>query len=164
MRRMHDVGSFAVLGVAPLLARIIKSDDETVTQSLVDVRTNGTHRPEVVDDVPTSNLYRMLAWLTLMLGALAFFIVSSLVRSGPSPVLEWCMRIAAVLGITFIGLMFMSLIRFGLASLLSGELRSRMGGGPGAKLGVVGWFALPNSADLVPALFFAACLAPEVFP
>jgi hypothetical protein len=168
MRRMYDLGSFAVLGIAPLLARVLKSDEESLQHSLVDVRTYGVHRPEVADDVPTSNLYRMMAWLFLMLGALAFFVVTSLARSGPSSAttsfLEWGMRIAAVLGITFIGMMFMSLIRFGLASLLSGELRSRMGDGAQAKLGVVGWLTLPNSADLLPALFFAACLAPEVFP
>jgi hypothetical protein len=82
MRQMHDLGSFAVRGTAPLLARVLKAGGDSYETGLNDVRTYGLKRPAEADDVPIANVIRCLAWLALMLAALALYIVASFARVG----------------------------------------------------------------------------------
>ncbi|HYN93307.1 MAG TPA: hypothetical protein VES42_05620 [Pilimelia sp.] len=165
---MHDLGSFAVRGAAPLLAHFLKADDETFEEALNDMRTDALKRPQGADEVSLASVIRLVAWMFLMLGALALFIVASFARpdtpSTLTSALEVVMTVVAVVGYTFIGMMLMSLWRYILSKILSGQLRARLDDNPAPKLGLVGWLTIPNSVDLLPALLFMLCLAPPVFP
>ena len=164
---MHDLGSFAVRVTAPVLGRVLKADGDSYETGVNDVRTYGLKRPEVADDVPIANVIRCLAWMALMLAALALFIVASFARVGPPAVnsaLEVVMTAAAVISNTFSGMMLLSLWRYILSKAFFRKLRARLDDNPAPKLGLVGWLTIPNSVDLLPALLFMVCFAPPVFP
>jgi hypothetical protein len=55
VRQMHDLGSFAMRGTAPLLARVLKADGDSYETGLNDVRTYGLKRPAEAADVPIAN-------------------------------------------------------------------------------------------------------------
>lgn len=165
---MYEIGTLAVLVTAPLLARIVKSDNESYESSLAYVRNYGMSRPEDADEVTGANVYRVMAWIPLVFVFLAVYGLTAFARTASSPtvrgLLEGAMRVEAVILTTVIGLLFLSVWRLILARLLAGALRVRLDDSREPRPGFVGWLTVPNNVDLLTALLFAACMAPPLFP
>lgn len=168
-RRMHDLGAFALLAVAPLLAGGFRSRRYSYAKSVRELRSWARDRPDLSETVSLMNIMRAFAWLTLMVGTLLVYAGASLARTddaAPAALafLEGVMTVFAVLWTACMGMMAMSVWRFGLSRAFDNMVAARLDFKTDPKLGLVGWFTLPNSIDVLPALLFVACFAPPVIP
>ncbi|WP_213007772.1 hypothetical protein [Paractinoplanes toevensis] len=168
-RRMHDLGAFALLAVAPLLAGGFRSRRYSYAKAVRELRSWARDFPDLSETVSIMNITRAFAWLTLMLGTLLVYVGASLARAATSApaafaVLEGVMTVFALLWTACLGMMATSVWRFGLSRALDRLVAARLDFKTDPKLGLVGWLTLPNSIDLLPALLFVACFAPPVIP
>ncbi|GIF23733.1 hypothetical protein BJ973_004344 [Actinoplanes tereljensis] len=168
-RRMHDLGAFALLAAAPLLAGGFRSRRYSYTKSVRELRSWARDFPDLSETVSLMNIMRAFAWLALMVSTLLVYAGASVARtdgapSGVTAFLEGVMIVFALLWTTCMGMMAMSVWRFGLSRAFDRLVAARLDFKTDPKLGLVGWLTLPNSVDLLPALLFTACFAPPVLP
>jgi hypothetical protein len=164
---MRDLGSWAVRCTVPVQVRLRGAKDDVYRSELEDMRAYALNRPKEASVLPLMNVYRVESWILLTVGALVVLTIFSAARGESEWALTSVMKAgmdgATVLGLTFIGMSFMSFWRYVLSSVFRRQLRERLDESPDPQLGAIGWLTLPNSVDLLPALAFAAVMAPALF-
>jgi hypothetical protein len=163
---MRDLGSWAVRCTVPLQARLRGAKGDAYRSELEDMRAYALNRPKEESVLPLMNVYRVESWILLAVGALVVMTIFSAARGESEWALTSVMKAgmdgATVLGLICVGMSFMSFWRYVLSSVFRRQLRVRLDDSPDPRLGAIGWLALPNSVDLLPALAFAAIMAREL--
>ncbi len=169
-RRLRDLGRFLVYPLAPLFRWSLGRDGSEWT--LEEVRAAARDRPRSAGDIAMANALRFQAWLGAGGIALAAYGMAALLRSAATgtaaSTLGGFMNVLITLVMFMLGMGLVSGLRLSSAVHYRDDLNRRLGAGdysgrPPRRPGLLVASHLPTNFDVLVALFFTLCIAPNIY-
>lgn len=172
-RQLWDLGRPLVVLMAPLLTWYANRDKSFVW-TVEEVRGHARDWPPSGGDAEMANLFRTQAWLIVAFGPLVVYATASMLRLESSPgsaFLEGTMVVSATVLMFTLGMVLASGMKWALSQYLTPDLDRRLGPPRRREVrrnprrpGLLVRMCLPSATDVLVALVFAACIAPNVYP